>query len=634
MSDSIKHECGIAMLRLLKPLEYYYAKYGDTFWGLSRMYLLMEKQHNRGQDGAGLANIKFDVKPGHRYIDITKSNSHTQIQDIFDTAYLDINNCYKENPSLLFDVPYMKEHARFTGELFLGHLRYGTFGKNGLNDLHPFLRENNWMSRSLVLAGNFNMTNMDEMLAKLISLGQHPVKTADTAIILEKIGKFLDDEVQRLFRVHKDAGMPNTEISKLIAEELTWKNILMKSAKHWDGGYVLAGMVGHGDAFVLRDPSGIRPAFYYHDDEVAVVASERPVIMTAFNVPLEKVKELKPGNLLTIKRSGHITIEECLEPAPEQKSCVFERIYFSRGTDADIYKERKKLGYLLCPQVLDAVDHDVENTVFSYIPNTASVAFQGMMEGINDYCTQKNVQDILAHRDNLSEEYLQKILSRRPRREYIAVKDVKLRTFIAQEKGRNDMVAHVYDVTYGQVKEYKDNLVVIDDSIVRGTTLKESIIHMLDRLGPKRIVIASSAPQIRYPDCYGIDMARMSEFIAFQATVQLLREKNMNHIISEVYSKCKAQQNLPKEEIVNYVKDLYEPFSTDEITKKIAEMLTPQGTNAEVRIIFQDIAPMHEACPNHRGDWYFTGNYPTAGGNKVANTALINYVEGRDVRPY
>lgn len=634
MSDSIKHECGIAILRLLKPLEYYYAKYGDTFWGLSRMYLLMEKQHNRGQDGAGLANIKFNVKPGHRYIDITKSNSHTQIQDIFDTAYLDINKCYKENPSLLFDVPYMKEHARFTGELFLGHLRYGTFGKNGLNDLHPFLRENNWMSRSLVLAGNFNMTNIDEMLEKLISLGQHPVQTADTAIILEKIGKFLDDEVQRLFRLHKDAGMSNTEISKLIAEELTWKNILMKSAKHWDGGYVLAGMVGHGDAFVLRDPSGIRPAFYYHDDEVAVVASERPVIMTTFNVPLEKVKELKPGNLLTIKRSGNITIEECLQPAPEQKSCVFERIYFSRGTDADIYKERKKLGYLLCPQVLDAVDHDVENTVFSYIPNTASVAFQGMMEGINDYCTQSNVQEILAHRDNLSEEYLQKVLSKRPRREYIAVKDVKLRTFIAQEKGRNDMVAHVYDVTYGQIKEYKDNLVVIDDSIVRGTTLKESIIHMLDRLGPKRIVIASSAPQIRYPDCYGIDMARMSEFIAFRATVKLLQERNMDYVISEVYSKCKTQQNLPKEEIVNYVKELYEPFSTNEITKKISEMLTPQGTNAEVRIIFQSIDKMHAACPNHRGDWYFTGNYPTAGGNKVVNTALINYIEGRDVRPY
>lgn len=634
MSDSIKHECGIAMLRLLKPLEYYHTKYGNTFWGLSRMYLLMEKQHNRGQDGAGLANIKFDVKPGHQYIDIAKSNSHTQIQDIFDTAYHDINKCYKENPSLLFNVPYMKEHARFTGELFLGHLRYGTFGRNGVDDIHPFIRENNWMSRSLVLAGNFNMTNMDEMLEKLISLGQHPVKTADTAIVLEKIGKFLDDEVQRLFRLHKDAGLPNKEISKLIAEELTWKNILTKSAKHWDGGYVLAGMVGHGDGFVLRDPSGIRPAFYYHDDEVAVVASERPVIMTAFNVPLEQVQELKPGELLTIKRSGNISIEQCLTPAPKETPCVFERIYFSRGTDADIYKERKRLGYLLCPQILDAVKHDVENTVFSYIPNTASVAFQGMMEGMNDHCTKKHVRDILSHKDNLNEEYLTKLLSEHPRREYIAVKDVKLRTFIAQEKGRNDMVAHVYDVTYGQVKEYKDNLVVIDDSIVRGTTLKESIIHMLDRLGPKRIVIASSAPQIRYPDCYGIDMARMSEFIAFRATMQLLHDRKMDHLISEVYNKCKAQQKLPKEKIINYVKELYEPFTPEEITEKITEMLTPQDINAEVKIIFQSIELLHSACPNHQGDWYFTGNYPTPGGNKVVNTAFINYIEGKETRPY
>lgn len=633
MSEQIKHECGIAMLRLLKPLEYYQEKYGNA-WALNRMYLLMEKQHNRGQDGAGLANIKFDTKPGEQYINITKSNSSKPIQDIFNDAFADMKRLQKESPDKISDVQWLKQNARFVGELFLGHLRYGTFGKNELDNLHPFLRENNWKTRNLVLAGNFNLTNIDEMLDKLISLGQHPVKVADAAIILEKIGKFLDRDVERIFKQYKAQRMPNIEISQRIGEELDIETILTSSAKKWDGGYVMAGLIGHGDAFVLRDENGIRPCFYYYDDEIAVVASERPVIMTTFNKPLTEIKELEPGHAIIIKKNGQISIKQIKEPAQKPAKCSFERIYFSRGTDADIYEERKALGKLICPRVLQAIDYDIKNTVISYIPNTASVAFQGMAEAFADYANEQKIKVILENKDRLDETVLRDIFTLAPRREYIAVKDVKLRTFITKDSERDDMVAHVYDVTYGQVREYVDNLVVIDDSIVRGTTLKQSIVRILDRLGPKKIVIASSAPQIRYPDCYGIDMSRMGEFIAFNAAIALLKESGQEHIIEEVYRKSKAQENLPKEEIVNYVKEIYAPFTDEQISAKITELVTPDNINAEIEIVFNTIESLHKACPENTGDWYFTGDYPTPGGNKVVNRAFINYYEGNNQRAY
>ena len=633
MSEQIKHECGIAMLRLLKPLEYYQEKYGNA-WALNRMYLLMEKQHNRGQDGAGLANIKFDTKPGEQYINITKSNSSKPIQDIFNDAFADMKRLQKESPDKVSDVQWLKQNARFVGELFLGHLRYGTFGKNELDNLHPFLRENNWKTRNLVLAGNFNLTNIDEMLDKLISLGQHPVKVADAAIVLEKIGKFLDREVERIFKQYKAQRMPNIEISERIAEELDIETILTSSAKKWDGGYVMAGLIGHGDAFVLRDENGIRPCFYYYDDEIAVVASERPVIMTTFNKPLTAIKELEPGHAIIIKKNGQISIKQIKEPVKKPAKCSFERIYFSRGTDADIYEERKALGKLICPRVLQAIDYDIKNTVISYIPNTASVAFQGMAEAFADYANEQKIKAILENKDRLDETVLRDIFTLSPRREYIAVKDVKLRTFITKDSERDDMVAHVYDVTYGQVREYVDNLVVIDDSIVRGTTLKQSIVRILDRLGPKKIVIASSAPQIRYPDCYGIDMSRMGEFIAFNAAIALLKESGQEHIIEEVYRKSKAQENLPKEEVVNYVKEIYAPFTDEQISAKITELVTPENINAEIEIVFNTIESLHKACPGNTGDWYFTGNYPTPGGNKVVNRAFINYYEGNNQRAY
>lgn len=633
MSEQIKHECGIAMLRLLKPLEYYQEKYGNA-WALNRMYLLMEKQHNRGQDGAGLANIKFDTKPGEQYINITKSNSSKPIQDIFNDAFADMKRLQKESPDKVSDVQWLKQNARFVGELFLGHLRYGTFGKNELDNLHPFLRENNWKTRNLVLAGNFNLTNIDEMLDKLISLGQHPVKVADAAIILEKIGKFLDRDVERIFKQYKAQRMPNIEISQRIGEELDIETILTSSAKKWDGGYVMAGLIGHGDAFVLRDENGIRPCFYYYDDEIAVVASERPVIMTTFNKPLTEIKELEPGHAIIIKKNGQISIKQIKEPAQKPAKCSFERIYFSRGTDADIYEERKALGKLICPRVLQAIDYDIKNTVISYIPNTASVAFQGMAEAFADYANEQKIKAILENKDRLDETVLRDIFTLAPRREYIAVKDVKLRTFITKDSERDDMVAHVYDVTYGQVREYVDNLVVIDDSIVRGTTLKQSIVRILDRLGPKKIVIASSAPQIRYPDCYGIDMSRMGEFIAFNAAIALLKESGQEHIIEEVYRKSKAQENLPKEEVVNYVKEIYAPFTDEQISAKITELVTPENINAEIEIVFNTIESLHKACPGNTGDWYFTGNYPTPGGNKVVNRAFINYYEGKNQRAY
>lgn len=633
MSEQIKHECGIAMLRLLKPLEYYQEKYGNA-WALNRMYLLMEKQHNRGQDGAGLANVKFDTKPGEQYINITKSNSSKPIQDIFAEAFKDMRLLQKEEPEKAEDINWLEHNARFTGELFLGHLRYGTFGKNELENLHPFLRENNWKTRNLVLAGNFNLTNIDEMLDKLISLGQHPVKVADTAIILEKIGKFLDREVETLFKQYKQQGLTNIEISERIAENLDIEIILSSAAKKWDGGYVMAGLIGHGDAFVLRDENGIRPCFYYCNDEIAVVASERPAIMTTFNVPLTEVKELEPGCAIIIKRNGKISISRIKQAVQKPAKCSFERIYFSRGTDADIYEERKALGKLICPRVLQAIDYDIKNTVISYIPNTASVAFQGMAEAFTDYANQQKIKSILANKDNLDEEKLKEIFTLHPRREYIAVKDVKLRTFITQDSERDDMVAHVYDVTYGQVREYVDNLVVIDDSIVRGTTLKQSIVRILDRLGPKKIVIASSAPQIRYPDCYGIDMSRLGDFIAFNAAIALLKENGQAGLIDEVYHKSKAQENKPKEEIVNYVKEIYAPFTDEQISGKITELVTPDNINAKTEVVYNTIESLHKACPYNTGDWYFTGNYPTPGGNKVVNRAFINYYEGNNKRAY
>lgn len=613
MSDSIKHECGIAMLRLRKPLEYYEKKYGSKYWALNRMYLLMEKQHNRGQDGAGLANIKFNTPAGEQFIHIAKSNSSKPIQDVFAQAF---------------------KGDDFVGELYLGHLRYGTFGKNELENLHPFLRQSNWRSRSLVLAGNFNLTNIDELLEKLMELGQHPVKTADTAIILEKLGSFVDREVEKVFKSYKLKGYTNSEISKLVEEELDIQNILVRAAKRWDGGYVMGGMLGHGDAFVLRDENGIRPCFYYYNDEIAVITSERPVIQTAFNVKINDVKELEPGHAIIIKRNGEVAIKKVKEPSANPQKCSFERIYFSRGTDSDIYRERKALGWNLREYVLKAIDYDLKNTVISYIPNTASVAFQGLAQSLNEYVDNKRIEEILQNKNELTEDKLKEIFSLAPRREYIAVKDVKMRTFITNDDERDDMVAHVYDVTYGQVRNDIDNLVVLDDSIVRGTTLKQSIIRILDRLHPKKIIIASSAPQIRYPDCYGIDMSRMGDFIAFNAAINLLKEKGMQNVIDEVYRKSKAQENLPKEEIVNHVKEIYASLSTEEISKKITYLLTPEDCVAEIEIVYQTLEGLRQACPDHRGDWYFSGNYPTPGGNKVVNQAFINYYEGNNKRAY
>ena len=634
MSDSIKHECGIALVRLLKPLEYYHEKYGTLLYGLNRMYLLMEKQHNRGQDGAGLASLKFDMPPGKQYMDIAKSNSSMPIKDTLGIAYEDANRALEHHPEYLEDKKLAKDHLRFVGELYLGHLRYGTCGKNNPENLHPFFRENNWRTRNLAIAGNFNMTNIDEVLADLVAKGQFPVRTNDTSIILEKIGHALDDENERLYQKFKAEGKTKNQISQAVAKKLNVDKVLKDASEVWDGGYVIAGLMGHGDSFVLRDPKGIRPAYYYIDDEVAVVASERPVIMTAFDVRLEKVQEIEPGKALIIRRDGEIKFEQIKPVDSEPKKCSFERIYFSRGTDADIYRERKMLGRLLADPILKSINGDIKNTVFSYIPNTASVAFQGLAEGLNDYCREKQIKEILENKDTLTKENLNDILSERPRREFIAVKDVKMRTFITQEDQRDDMVAHVYDVTYGQVKEYIDNLVVIDDSIVRGTTLKQSIFTMLDRLGPKKIIVASSAPQVRYPDCYGIDMTRMGEFIAFRAVVELLNETKQRNVLTSVYKKCKAQQKLPKEEMVNYVQEIYDLFSVEQITKKITQLLTPEGINAEVEIVYQSVENLHKACPGHIGDWYFTGNYPTPGGVKVVNTAFINYMEGCNERSY
>lgn len=633
MSDSIKHECGIALIRLLKPLDYYLEKYGTATYGINKLYLLMEKQHNRGQDGAGVANIKLDMAPGERYISRHRSNSGKPIQDVFDKINGAIQEVYEKDPELLKDTDWLKKNVGFTGELFLGHLRYGTFGRNSIENCHPFLRQNNWMTRNLVVAGNFNLTNVDELFDLLVNIGQHPKEMSDTVTVLEKIGHFLDEENNKLFREYKTLGYSNEEISSMIAKKMDIQAILKNAALDWDGGYAMAGLVGHGDAFVLRDPSGIRPAHYYQDDEVVVVTSERPVIQTAFNVPLESIKEIKPGYALIIKKDGTVSEQLVREPL-EEKQCSFERIYFSRGSDADIYKERKELGRSITPEVLKSINYDVDNSVFSFIPNTAETAFYGMVKGMEDYINQNKLKEIRALGPDATDEQLTEVLSKRARAEKIAIKDAKLRTFITQDSGRDDLVAHVYDVTYGAIAKGKDNLVVIDDSIVRGTTLKQSIFRILDRLGPKKIIIVSSAPQIRYPDCYGIDMAKLGDFIAFVAAITLLKEQGKDAIITDVYKRCKAQVNLPKEEIRNYVKEIYAPFTAQQISNKISELLKPEGINAEVQIIYQTIEGLHKAIPNHKGDWYFTGDYPTPGGNKVVNKSFINYVEGNNERAY
>jgi amidophosphoribosyltransferase len=632
MSDAIKHECGIALVRLLKPLDYYIEKYGTATYGLDKMYLLMEKQHNRGQDGAGIANIKFDVAPGERYISRYRSNHSNPIKDIFGKINDKFEAVHNYNPKLLKDAAWLKKNVAFTGELSLGHLRYGTFGGNSIEHCHPFLRQNNWMTKNLVVAGNFNLTNVDELFNILVEIGQHPKQKSDTVTVMEKIGHYLDEGNQALYDKFKAEGYSRKEISKLIARDLDLQKILKNSSEDWDGGYAMAGLLGHGDAFVLRDPSGIRPAFYYQDDEVVVVTSERPVIQTAFNVPIDSIKEIDPGHALIIKKDGDVSMQKVREPY-EKMSCSFERIYFSRGSDKDIYTERKQLGRNVVPQILSAVENDLKNSVFSFIPNTAEISFYGMMKGMQEKLNEIKLKKIKALGDNPSDEELQKILALRNRIEKIAIKDAKLRTFITQDNNRDDLVAHVYDITYGSVYP-TDNLVIIDDSIVRGTTLKQSILRILDRLNPKKIVVVSSAPQIRYLDCYGIDMAKMGDFIAFQAAIALLKEQGKEDIIEETYQKCKAQENLPKEEIINNVKDIYAPFTAEEISKKISQLLTPENMKAEVDIVYQSIEGLHDACPDHKGDWYFTGNYPTPGGNKVINKAFIYYVEGIDKRAY
>jgi len=632
MSDALKHECGIAMVRLLKPLQYYKDKYGIAFYGINKMYLLMEKQHNRGQDGAGFASVKFNVNPGTRYISRIRSNQSQPIQDIFAQINNRLNGVLEENPDKKNDITWQEENMPYLGNLFLGHVRYGTFGKNSIESVHPFLRQSNWKHQNLIVAGNFNMTNSKQLLEELIELGQHPKEFTDTVTVMEKIGHFLEEEVANLYLKAKEKGYTKKDASPYIEEHLDLQNVLQRSSKNWDGGYAMAGLVGHGDAFVLRDPSGIRPTFYYQDDEVVVVASERPVIQTVFNVSIDKVKELERGHALIIKKDGQIDVKSILEQK-EKKACSFERIYFSRGSDASIYEERKNLEKLVFPQVLKSINNDITNSVFSYIPNTAETSFYGMTEAAEDVLNQQKTAKILAGGKSLSAEKVTEILSERPRFEKIAIKDAKLRTFIADDNSRDDLVAHVYDVTYGVVKP-TDNLVIIDDSIVRGTTLKKSIIKILDRLQPKKIVVVSSAPQIRYPDCYGIDMAKIEDFIAFRAALELLKNTNQYHIVDEVYKKAIAQKNKPDSEIVNYVKEIYAPFTDEEISNKTAEMLKTSDINAEVEVIYQSVDNLHIACPDNLGDWYFTGDYPTDGGHRVVNQAFINFYEGNNERAY
>lgn len=632
MSDAIKHECGIALVRLLKPLEYYKEKYGTAYYGINKMYLMMEKQHNRGQDGAGFASIKLNMQPGERYMSRVRSNQAQPIQDIFNQINSRINDELKENPEYNDSIDIQKREIPYLGELMLGHVRYGTFGKNSIESVHPFLRQNNWMHRNLIVAGNFNMTNVNELFSNLIRIGQHPKEKADTITVMEKIGHFLDDAVSKLYKQIKKEGYTKMEASPIIAERLNVAKILRKAAKNFDGGYAMAGLIGHGDAFVLRDPAGIRPTYYYQDDEVVVVASERPVIQTVFNVNFDDVKELDPGKAIIIKKDGSTATKKILDPL-ERKACSFERIYFSRGSDAEIYQERKNLGRFLLPKILKAIDEDIENTVFSYIPNTAETSFYGMVKQAQDFLNEKKEEEILKEGANLTSERLHEILSKRPRIEKVAIKDAKLRTFITEDSSRDDLVTHVYDVTYGSVKP-TDNLVIIDDSIVRGTTLKKSILRILDRLHPKTIIVVSSAPQIRYPDCYGIDMARMEDLIAFKAALALHEERGTIAIVEEVYKHCKNQVDLPDPEVKNAVQAFYEPFTDEEISAKISELLCPEGINAKVQIIYQTVENLHKACPKNLGDWYFTGNYPTAGGNRVVNRSFMNFYEGVQGRAY
>ena len=632
MSDSIKHECGIALIRLLKPIEFYIEKYGTVAYGLNKLYLLMEKQHNRGQDGAGAAVIKLDPHPGSYFINRVRSINQQPIVDVFSQIFESFPKDRKPLPTIEQEADWYKRNSPFVGEVLLGHLRYGTYGRNTDSYCHPFIRENNWMTRNLVLAGNFNMTNVDDQFNMLITLGQHPRERSDTITVMEKIGHFLDDEVQKIFDKYKDRGFSNKEITDYIINEMSVRRILSRSAKDFDGGYAMAGIFGHGDSFVLRDPNGIRPAYYYCDDEVVVVASERPAIQTTFNVPFEEIHEVQPGHALVIKKDGRVKHDLVRDPG-EKKSCSFERIYFSRGTDKEIYGERKKLGELLSTKILNAIHHDFENTVFSFIPNTAEVAFYGLMEGMETYLKDHKLKRILEEK-NISNLDLTRLLELHPRIEKIAVKDVKARTFIADDSSRDEMVSHVYDITYGSIKGGTDTLVVMDDSIVRGTTLQKSILSILDRLNPKRIVVVSSAPQIRYPDCYGIDMSRMYDFVAFRALIDLIQEHNLTHKLTEVYEKCSIDNDKPAAEVKNYVKELYSLFTTDEISAKVSKIVRPAHINATVEVIYQTIEDLHIACPNNLGDWYFTGNYPTPGGNKVANKAFMNYMDGISERAY
>jgi amidophosphoribosyltransferase len=632
MSDAIKHECGIALIRLLKPLEYYKKKYGTAFYAVNKMYLMMEKQHNRGQDGAGIATIKFDMQPGERYIARVRSAEKQPIQDIFDQINTRIQGVLDEHPDQHEDLDFLKEHIPYLGELMLGHVRYGTFGQNSIENVHPFLRQNNWMHRNLIVAGNFNMTNVQEMFNELVRIGQHPKAMADTVTVMERIGHFLDDAVAKLYKDAKREGYTKREASSIIAERLDVARILRKAAKNWDGGYAMAGLIGHGDAFVLRDPAGIRPAYYYKDDEIVVVASERPAIQTVFNVKKESIHEIEPGQALIVKKAGDFALEQVLE-ATEKKACSFERIYFSRGSDEDIYKERKALGKYVFNRVYDAIEGDLFNSVFSYIPNTAETSFLGMISEAQTRLNAFKKSQILAKGDSLSEAELDELLMVRPRIEKVAIKDAKLRTFITQDSSRDDLVAHIYDITYGSVKS-TDNLVIIDDSIVRGTTLKKSILRMLDRLHPKQIVVVSSAPQIRYPDCYGIDMARLEDFIAFRAAIELHKERGTEGALKEIYTKCLESLNKEAKLVPNYVKEVYAPFSNEELELKISDLLRPPDMKAPVKILFQTIEDLHKACPDNKGDWYFTGDYPTPGGHKVVNRAFVNYFEGNRSRAY
>ena len=631
MSDAIKHECGIALLQLKKPLSFYKEKYGSALYGLDKMYLLMEKQHNRGQDGAGFASIKYDMKPGQRYISRVRSADQQPIQDIFNTINSRIQKQIDLDPDLLSNPEKLKQDVPYLGELMLGHVRYGTFGKNNIESVHPFLRQNNWMHRNLIVAGNFNLTNVNELFDNLVDLGQHPKEMADTVTVMEKIGHFLDYAVAKIYKNLKREGYSKAEASPLIAERLKLSKVLRKAAKNWDGGYVVAGLLGHGDSFVLRDPNGIRPVYYYNDDEIIVVTSERPVIQTVFNVPFESIQELEPGMAVITKKSGDTEIKQILEPQLK-RACSFERIYFSRGSDAEIYQERKDLGAALFPMVHKAIEGDLENSVFSFIPNTAETSFYGMIGAVQDHV--RDLLTISIKKDPPDIEAITKMLGLKPRIEKIAIKDAKLRTFITEDKGRDDLVAHVYDVTYGIIKN-TDNLVIIDDSIVRGTTLQKSILQMLDRLGPKKIVVVSSAPQIRYPDCYGIDMAKLEEFIAFRAALSLHKDKGTYEAtLKTVYEKCKESLKDKSKVPLNYVKQIYDPFTDDQISIKIAQLLKNNKIKAEVNVIFQKLSGLHKACPKNLGDWYFSGNYPTPGGCRVVNQAFINFIEKSNKRAY